>query len=87
MNRPGSSWNVGVGAWQQILSRLNKCWGAQRGGSQSLGSIRPFLSNGCAHRLWLPTSVIFLPYKLDSPACGQGTITSPLKLDFFSPGT
>lgn len=60
--------------------------GGSGGELLSPGSIHPFLSNGCAHQLWLPTSVIFLCYKLDSTACGQGAITSPLKRNFFSQG-
>lgn len=57
--------------------------GGPGGRSLSPGSIHPSLSNGCAHQLWLPTSVIFLCYKLAGTACGQGAITSPLKQYFF----
>lgn len=78
------------GMWKWEPGRQIPPDGINAGGSGgellSPGSIHPFLSNGCAHQLWLPTSVIFLCYKLDSTACGQGAITSPLKRNFFSQG-
>lgn len=79
----------GMQAWEpgrQTLSRLDKCWGGPGGGSLSPESIHHFLSNGCAHQLWLPTFVIFLCYKLDDTACGQGAISRLLKRNFLFPG-